>query len=250
MRIKEHQEIVCGINLVETILTLRSVNIEVLYILNSKSNSRIKHISSIAKSKGVQVSLEDKKFFDSYCLKKNHQGLAILCDKRKEENESLLDQLLKKESLLFLVLDHVTDPQNVGASLRSAAAADADAVIVPKNRSCHLNSTVRKVSSGGSELIPFIVVTNLVRTLKKIKMAGVEVLGAEKLANDNYSEVNLSKKVTFVIGSEDKGLRKLTSENCDKLIKIDMPGKVESLNTAVSAGILLFEYIRQNKNTI
>ncbi|HIB75644.1 MAG TPA: 23S rRNA (guanosine(2251)-2'-O)-methyltransferase RlmB, partial [Gammaproteobacteria bacterium] len=165
-----------------------------------------------------------------------------------------LEELLKKDSLLFLILDHVTDPQNVGACLRSAAAANVDAVIVPKNRSCHLTPTVRKISSGGSELIPFVIVTNLIRTLKKMKLTGVEIIGTEKSASEPSPAVCLApppdhkihrNKNALVIGSENKGLRKLTAENCDRLIRIDMPGPMESLNASVACGILLFEFIRK-----
>ncbi|GIS76165.1 MAG: hypothetical protein CM1200mP12_18840 [Gammaproteobacteria bacterium] len=99
----------------------------------------------------------------------------MLCNKRIEEQETFLDNLLERVSLFLLILDHITDPHNVGACLRSAAAANVDAVIVPKNRSCHLTPTVRKVSSGGSELVPFVVVTNLVRTIKKMKLSDVNI---------------------------------------------------------------------------
>jgi len=169
--------------------------------------------------------------------------MALLCNKRIEENESLLDKLLNKESLLLLILDHMTDPQNVGACQRSAAAANVDAVIVPKNRSCHLSPTVRKVSSGGSELVPFVVVTNLVRAIKKMKLSGVNIVGAEKNGKEDYKDIVFGKKNALVIGSEDKGLKKLTSENCDSLIRIDLPGNVGSLNASVACGILLFEFV-------
>ena len=245
MRIEEDQEIICGFNLIETVLNSRPKSAKALFVLDSKSNSRIKNMSSKAQSSGVKVSLKDKDFFSIYCQDRNHQGLALLCNKRKAEDESLLEELLKKDSLLFLILDHVTDPQNLGACLRSAAAANVDAVIVPKNRSCHLTPTVRKISSGGSELIPFVIVTNLVRTLKKMKLTGVEIIGTEKSASENYKDISLDKKNALVIGSENRGLRKLTAENCDRLIRIDMPGPMESLNVSVACGILLFEFIRK-----
>lgn len=245
MRIEEDQEIICGFNIIETVLNSRPRSAKALFVLDSKSNSRIKNVSSKAQSSGVKVSLKDKDFFSIYCQDHNHQGLALLCNKRKAEDESLLEELLKKDSLLFLILDHVTDPQNVGACLRSAAAANVDAVIVPKNRSCHLTPTVRKISSGGSELIPFVIVTNLVRTLKKMKLTGVEIIGTEKSASENYKDICLDKKNALVIGSENRGLRKLTAENCDRLIRIDMPGPMESLNVSVACGILLFEFIRK-----
>ena len=158
--------------------------------------------------------------------------------------------MLEKESLLLLVLDHITDPHNVGACLRSAAAANVDAVIVPKNRSCHLTPTVRKISSGGSELVPFVVVTNLVRTIKKMKLSDVKIVGAEKNGEMDYKEIVLEKKNALIIGSEDKGLKKLTAENCDTLIRVDLPGSVESLNASVACGILLFEFVSKSENFI
>ena len=168
MKINKNQEIICGINVIETILDLRPGSAKTLFVLDSKSNSRINKILSAAKTSQIEISLKTKDFFSEYFEDQNHQGLALLCNKRIEEQESFLDNLLEKESLLLLVLDHITDPHNVGACLRSAAAANVDAVIVPKNRSCHLTPTVRKISSGGSELVPFVVVTNLVRTIKTV----------------------------------------------------------------------------------
>ena len=121
-------------------------------------------------------------------------------------------------------------------------------MIVPKNRACHLNSTVRKVSSGGSELIPFVIVINLVRTIEWLKKNGVRIIGTSKSAKNIYSNMDLKGHVGFVIGSEDKGLRRLVKENCDGLISIPMYGKMESLNASVSAGIVLFEYLKQNNH--
>ena len=155
----------------------------------------------------------------------------------------------RKKEKLFLVLDHVTDPHNVGACLRNASAAGVDAVIVPKNRACHLTAAARKVSCGGSELIPFVVVVNLVRTINFLKQSGVKVLGADKSSKASYDDINLSGDVAFVIGSEERGLKLLTAKNCENLISIPMPGEIESLNLSVSSGILLFEYLRQNKKS-
>ena len=118
---------------------------------------------------------------------------------------------------------------------------------MPKNRSCHLTTTVRKISCGASELIPFVVVTNIVRTINKLQDCGVRVYGSDLQANASHDQVKYSKKFALVIGSEDKGIRRLTRENCDELIKIDMSQKMDSLNASVSTGILLFEIARQNK---
>ena len=201
MKINKNQEIICGINVIETILDLRPASAKTLFVLDSKSNSRIKKILSSAKTNQIEISLKAKDFFSKYFEDKNHQGLALLCNKRIEEQESFLDNLLEKESLFLLILDHITDPHNVGACLRSAAAANVDAVIVPKDRSCHLTPTVRKVSSGGSELVPFVVVTNLVRTIKKMKLSDVDIVGAEKNGEMDYKEIVLGKKNALIIGS-------------------------------------------------
>ena len=250
MKINKNQEIICGINVIETILDLRPASAKTLFVLDSKSNSRINKILSAAKTSQIEVSLKTKDFFSEYFEDQNHQGLALLCNKRIEEQESFLDNLLEKESLLLLILDHITDPHNVGACLRSAAAANVDAVIVPKDRSCHLTPTVRKVSSGGSELVPFVVVTNLVRTIKKMKLSNVNIVGAEKNGEMDYKEIVLEKKNALIIGSEDKGLKKLTAENWATLIRVDLPGSVESLNASVACGILLFEFVSKSENFI
>ena len=250
MKIEKDQEIICGINVIETVLILRPGSAKTLFVLDSKSNSRIKKILSSAKANQIEISFKTKDFFSNYFGDQNHQGLAMLCNKRIEEPESFLDILLERDSLFLLILDHITDPHNVGACLRSAAAANVDAVIVPKNRSCHLTPTVRKVSSGGSELVPFVVVTNLVRTIKKMKLSDVNIIGAEKNGEMDYKEIVLEKKNALIIGSEDKGLKKLTAENCDTLIRVDLPGGVESLNASVACGILLFEFVSKSENFI
>ena len=250
MKIEKDQEIICGINVIETVLILRPGSAKTLFVLNSKSNSRIKKILSLAKTNQIDISLKNKDFFSNYFGDQNHQGLAMLCNKRIEEQETFLDNLLERDSLFLLILDHITDPHNVGACLRSAAAANVDAVIVPKNRSCHLTPTVRKVSSGGSELVPFVVVTNLVRTIKKMKLSDVNIVGAEKNGETDYKELVLEKKNALIIGSEDKGLKKLTAENCDTLIRVDLPGSVDSLNASVACGILLFEFVSKSENFI
>ena len=250
MKIEKDQEIICGINVIETVLILRPGSAKTLFVLDSKSNSRIKKILSSAKTNQIEISFKTKDFFSNYFGDQNHQGLAMLCNKRIEEQETFLDNLLERDSLFLLILDHITDPHNVGACLRSAAAANVDAVIVPKNRSCHLTPTVRKVSSGGSELVPFVVVTNLVRTIKKMKLSDVNIVGAEKNGETDYKELVLEKKNALIIGSEDKGLKKLTAENCDTLIRVDLPGSVDSLNASVACGILLFEFVSKSENFI
>ena len=248
MNANTDQELVCGINAVREIISIRPKSVVELLIKDEKKNTRIDSVASLAKEHRIEIIIKTDNFFEDNFSDQNHQGVAILCNKRLEENETFLEKLLEKENLLILILDHLTDPHNVGACLRSAAAAGADAVIVPKNRSCHLTPTVRKISSGGSELMPFIVVTNLNRTIERISDSGVKVIGAAADTGQNHTEIDMKGSAAFIIGSEDKGLKRLTAEKCDTLAAIDMPGGIESLNASVTAGIILFEYVRQNNH--
>tara|TARA_B110000014_G_scaffold260594_1_gene250645 strand:- start:1184 stop:1921 length:738 start_codon:yes stop_codon:yes gene_type:complete len=244
MNLTKDQELVCGINAVNEIISIRPNSVTTLFI-DADKGRRIEELDQLAKKNGIEVVLQNSSFFQKNFSEMNHQKVAIICHKRLEENESFLESIINKENLLLLILEHITDPHNVGACIRSAAAAGVDAVIVPKNRSCHLTPTVRKISSGGAELIPFIVVTNIVRTLNKLQSAGVMVYGTDMEASKLHNEVTYDNKSALIIGSEDKGLKRLTLENCDEVIKVKMPGRIESLNASVSAGIMLFQMINQ-----
>ena len=179
-----------------------------------------------------------------------HQGVAAQCKPfRREKNEAFLGSLLNNldHPPLLLVLDGVTDPHNLGACLRSAEAAGVDAVIVPRDKSVLINATVRKVSCGAAEVLPFIAVTNLARTLEEIKQQGIWIMGLAGEAGQSLYQADLKGPVALVMGSEGKGLRRLTREHCDHLLAIPMAGEVSSLNVSVSTGICLFEAVRQRK---
>ena len=244
MNLTKDQELVCGINAVNEIISIRPSSVTTLFIEDDKGK-RIQELDQLAKQNNIEVVLQDSSFFQKNFSEMNHQSVAIICHKRLEENENFLENLFKKKNLLLLILEHITDPHNVGACIRTAAAAGVDAVIVPKNRSCHLTSTVRKISSGGAELIPFVVVTNIVRTINKLQSAGVMIYGTDMKASKIHNEITYGDKSALIIGSEDKGLKRLTLENCDEIIKVKMPGRIESLNASVSTGIMLFQMINQ-----
>ena len=244
MNLNKDQELVCGINAVNEIISIRHSSVTTLFIEDDKGK-RIQELDQLAKQNNIEVVLQDSSFFQKNFSEMNHQSVAIICNKRLEENENFLENLFEKDSLLLLILEHVTDPHNVGACIRTAAAAGVDAVIVPKNRSCHLTPTVRKISSGGAELIPFVVVTNIVRTINKLQSAGVMIYGTDMKASKLHNEITYGDKSALIIGSEDKGLKRLTLENCDEIIKVKMPGRIESLNASVSTGIMLFQMINQ-----
>ncbi len=247
MKLTNDQELVCGINAINEIISIRPGSVKTIFTQDSKRKKRIEELERLAKKNGIEVIVQSPSFFKKNFLEMNHQGVAIICNKRLEENESFLETIIEGDSLLLLILEHITDPHNVGASIRSAAAAGVDAVIVPKDRACHLTPTVRKISSGGSELIPFIVVTNIVRTINKLKSSGVTIYGSDMNASKSHNEISYSDKSALIIGSEDKGLKRLTQENCDEVIKVKMPGRIESLNASVSAGIMLFQMVSQKQ---
>ena len=244
MNLTKDQELVCGINAVNEIISIRPSSVTTLFIEDDKGK-RIQELDQLAKQNNIEVVLQDSSFFQKKFSEMNHQSVAIICHKRLEENENFLENLFKKKNLLLLILEHITDPHNVGACIRTAAAAGVDAIIVPKNRSCHLTPTVRKISSGGAELIPFVVVTNIVRTINKLQSEGVMIYGTDMKASKLHNEITYGDKSALIIGSEDKGLKRLTLENCDEIIKVNMPGRIESLNASVTTGIMLFQMINQ-----
>jgi 23S rRNA (guanosine2251-2'-O)-methyltransferase len=244
MNLTKDQELVCGINAVNEIISIRPSSVTTLFIEDDKGK-RIQELDQLAKQNNIEVVLQDSSFFQKNFSEMNHQSVAIICHKRLEENENFLENLFEKKNLLLLILEHITDPHNVGACIRTAAAAGVDAIIVPKNRSCHLTPTVRKISSGGAELIPFVVVTNIVRTINKLQSEGVMIYGTDMKASKLHNEITYGDKSALIIGSEDKGLKRLTLENCDEIIKVNMPGRIESLNASVSTGIMLFQMINQ-----
>ena len=148
---------------------------------------------------------------------------------------------------LVLVLDGVQDPHNIGACLRSAAAAGATAVVIPKDKSAPVNATVRKTSAGAADRLPVFPVTNLARCLRDLQQLGVWIYGLAGEAEASLYDIDLRGNVALVLGGEGDGMRRLTREHCDGLVQIPMPGDIESLNVSVAAGVTLFEAVRQRR---
>jgi 23S rRNA (guanosine2251-2'-O)-methyltransferase len=241
------KEWVFGIHAINALLKHRPEVILQIFLQSGRLDERISEITDLANSLGIPVEVLDKKDLDKK-TERTHQGALALCKEIKlEYNESYLEELLNKlvRPPLLLVLDGVTDPHNLGACLRSAEAAGVDAVIVAKDKSALMSATVRKVSSGAAEIIPFIVVTNLVRNLQYLKKRGVWVMGAAGEADKSIYNTELKGALAIVLGAEGSGLRRLTRETCDELLSIPMQGETSSLNVSVSAGIFLFEALRQ-----
>ena len=163
-----------------------------------------------------------------------------------KSEDDLLDIVKEaKGQALILLLDSVQDPHNLGACLRSADAAGAQAVVVPKDRAVSLTDTVRQVASGAAESVPFVQVTNLVRTIELLKEAGLWIVGTADTAKQSIYDMDLKGPIALVVGSEGKGLRRLVAEKCDFLARIPMQGRVECLNVSVAVGVCLFEAVRQ-----
>jgi 23S rRNA (guanosine2251-2'-O)-methyltransferase len=175
-----------------------------------------------------------------------HQGVVAFAEPASIARNiaELLDGLGDKKPLL-LILDGVTDPHNLGACMRVADGAGADAIIVPKDRSAQLNTTVSKVASGAAETMPFVAVTNLARAMRELQEAGIWLIGTSEDADKTLYEVDLSGPVAIVMGAEGEGMRRLTKETCDELVSIPMFGGVESLNVSVASGVCLYEAARQ-----
>jgi len=200
-----------------------------------------------AEQQGISVNALDRNKLDQLANNEQHQGIVAKCrlSKRFTENDLnyLLDQIT--ESPFLLILDEVQDPHNLGACLRTANGAGVHIVIAPQDRSAGLTPVARKVACGAAEETPFIQVTNLARTLRQLKERGIWLYGAADEAQNNIYQTDLKGPIALVLGSEGKGLRRLTREHCDYLISIPMLGAVSSLNVSVATGVCLYEAVRQ-----
>ena len=220
--------------------------VSVLFVDRGRKDNRINAIVELAKKKSIKVTFVQRKKLDEL-TGANHQGVVAQSRAPKVKSESFLDELLQQLQVppFLLVLDGVQDPHNLGACLRTADAAGVHAIIVPKDRAVSLTPTVRKVASGADQTVPLIQVTNLARTLKLLKSYQIWIIGTAGETDDTIYSSDLKGPLALVMGTEGKGMRRLTRENCDALVKIPMLGSVESLNVSVAAGISLFEALRQ-----
>ncbi|WP_196141015.1 23S rRNA (guanosine(2251)-2'-O)-methyltransferase RlmB [Aliikangiella sp. G2MR2-5] len=241
-----HQEKIFGIHSVESFLLRSPERVLQLFIQKSRNDKKVEKIESLAKDAGIHIQLVDKRKMDDW-VRGNHQGVIAevqIVDAKMNE-EQLYELVDKKKDLLLLILDGVTDPHNLGACLRTADAAGVDALVVPKDKSAHLTPVARKVACGAAEFVPLVTVTNLARTLRKLKDHYVWIVGTAGEATENIYQVKFSGPTALVMGAEGDGMRRLTRENCDQLIKIPMAGSVSSLNVSVATGVCLFEIARQ-----
>jgi 23S rRNA (guanosine2251-2'-O)-methyltransferase len=240
------QEWLYGIHALEAVLAREPERIIELYLLKGREDERFNTLVNQARRFGISIQFCQRKVLDEKSKGEQHQGVVARARPGKVLDEKDLDNIIESQNLPFLlILDGVTDPHNLGACLRSADAAGVHAVIVPKDKSATLTPIVRKVACGAAEVIPLIQVTNLSRTIRDIQQAGVWVVGTAGEAEKTIYQASLTGPLALVMGAEGKGMRRLTRENCDELIKLPMAGSVSSLNVSVATGISLYEIVRQ-----
>jgi len=242
---------IVGINPVEGALSNDAERVRELLVENGQRNARVLELAERAKTLKIPVQHRPREQLDKLAGEARHQGVVALYEAPPPAHENDLAVLLEQggSDTLVLVLDGVTDPHNLGACLRSAAAAKVTAVIVPKDRAVGLTPVVRRASAGGADRVPLIAVTNLARTLRELKEAGVWITGLAGDTDTPLYSVDFKGPVALVLGGEGEGMRRLTRELCDFVVKIPMPGTMESLNVSVAAGIVLFEALRQRSRS-
>lgn len=235
-----------GLHAVQALLKTHPERVQELRLQTGRHDERIKKVQQLAERHGTPVVWVQRKELDKIA-EGRHQGVAALCRGGDVHDEHYLAQLLEKldHPPFVLVLDGITDPHNLGACLRSADAAGVDAVVAPKDRSVGITPTVSKVACGAAESVPFVVVTNLARTLSDMQAKGVWVVGTAGEAEQLFYDADLKGPLALVMGAEEKGMRRLTREHCDVLVKLPMVGTVGSLNVSVATGVCLFEAVRQ-----
>jgi len=236
-----------GLHSVQAALDYTPQKISRAWIDGQRQDRRLEQMVEVLQASGIEPEKADRKKLDRYADSKNHQGIVIEIEMPVElsENDLKIAVTNRPEPALLLILDNVQDPHNLGACLRTADAAGVQGVIITKDNATGITPTVCKVASGAAETVPVYQVTNLSRILRWLKEQGIWVTGAASEATQSAYQTDFTVPMALVIGSEGKGLRRLTREQCDMLINLPMQGQVDSLNLSVATGVLLYEVVRQ-----
>ncbi|NIC40324.1 MULTISPECIES: 23S rRNA (guanosine(2251)-2'-O)-methyltransferase RlmB [Burkholderiales] len=242
-------KVLFGFHAVGVRLKTAPASIIEIYFDPTRRDARMKQFLDRAKEAGARLIEGDSLRIAKLAGSHGHQGVAARVNPVEQARslDDLLDQLEQGEGIapLLLVLDGVTDPHNLGACLRVADGAGAQAVIAPKDHACGINATVAKVASGAAETTPYFMVTNLARTLNELKERNIWIIGTSDDAPKTIYQVDLKGPVALVLGAEGPGMRQLTRKTCDELVSIPMRGAVESLNVSVASAVCLYEALRQ-----
>ena len=241
--------IIYGFHAVTSRLRQHAAGVQEIYLDATRNDVRAQDLTKLAAGHAVRMIAVDAQRLDGLTGNARHQGVAarVLATQLKHDIHDVLESISGPP--LLLILDGVQDPHNLGACLRVADAFGVHAVIAPKDRAVGMTPAVAKVASGAAETVPYITVTNLARTLRELKELGIWIIGAaEDGAADLYT-CKLNGPMAWVFGAESEGMRRLTREHCDELVRIPMSGTVESLNISVASGVCISETIRQRRIT-
>ena len=241
---------VYGLHAVSAVLERASERVLELWVAQTRDDVRTRELKKRAEHLGIQVQAARAEVLVKLVGEVAHQGVvAAVRPLKLWDAHDLIDALGQlPEDPLLLILDGVTDPHNLGACLRTADAAGVHAVVIPKDRAATVDAVARKVAAGAAEFVPVASVTNLVRTLDMLKERGIWVVGTDGEAPQTLYAVDLKRPLALVLGAEGDGMRRLTRERCDFLVRIPMAGQIESLNVSVAAGVALFEARRQRSS--
>lgn len=221
-----------------------------IWLAEGRRDGRADALRDAAADRGVEIVTAPMPNLDAMLPEVRHQGCIAEHETAREQRESELPDLLgAAERPWVLALDQVQDPHNLGACLRSAAAAGVTAVIAPRKRAAGLTAAVRKVAAGAAERVAFVPVTNLSRALARLQADGFWVVGLDGKAEASIYDTTLPERLVLVAGGEEKGIRQLSAKQCDALVSIPMAGDIESLNVSVATGVALFEAVRQRRAT-
>lgn len=241
-------QVLAGFHAVTARLRHAPDSVKELYIEASRRDKRVQSLTQLAEKANVRVLPVPAERLDGLSKGTRHQGVVALAHPvvLAVDVDQVLDELEDRgQPALLLVLDGVTDPHNLGACLRTADAAGVHAVIAPRDKAVGMNSTVQRVACGAAETVPYIMVTNLARTLRQLKERDVWIVGTDDQATASLHQIDGKRSMAWVMGAEGEGMRRLTRETCDELVHIPMQGSVESLNVSVASAICLYESVRQ-----
>lgn len=238
---------IVGIHAAQSALMYSPQKITRVWLNTERSDKRLETLLETLAELNIPTEKVDRKKLDKLADGMNHQGVVLEVSLPEELSENELKTAVEHltETALFLVLDNVQDPHNLGACLRSADATGVHGIIITKDNAVGITPTVCKVASGAAETVPVYVVTNLARTLRWLKGEGLWIIGTAGEAQNTLYQTDFTVPMALVIGAEEKGMRRLTREQCDLLVKLPMVGTVESLNLSVATGVLLYETLRQ-----
>lgn len=240
------RNLVYGLHAISAVIERAPERLLELWVAETRDDARIRSLCERAAAAGVRVQAAGREALARLAGEVAHQGaVAAVRPLKAWDEHDLSAALAEMPEPLLLVLDGVTDPHNLGACLRTADAAGAQALIIPKDRAAAVDGVARKVAAGAAEFVRVATVTNLVRTLGLLKEAGIWVVGLDGEAEQSLYATDLKGPLALVLGAEGGGLRRLTRERCDFRVRIPMAGHLESLNVSVAAGIALFEAARQ-----